>query len=447
MNKLNLEIVDINDMGQGVAKLNGKVYFVNGAVIGDIVLAEVTSNKKSYSVANIIEFIKPSVYRKEEYVFSKDFHDLGLSLYPLKYEYQAMVKNNKLLHLLQNSKLKSKPTLNKISSEVKNDRYRNKGTFPVGGVKGDIKIGVYKRFSHEVIELDDYFIMPENFNLILKILKKFFSDIKIEPYDEVKNSGVLRQVVLRKNSFYSYMLGFVVNKKINLDLNPLILEFNKNKLDIKSIVLNINSKKGNSVLGRENYVLYGDEYIIDTIGDFEYKLKLDTFFQVNRYETVNLYDKVKNIVKNLGGKTVWDLYCGVGTIGIYMSDIFENIMGIEVVKPAIDMAIENAEINGLNNYHFESGKVEELITVWKKRYGIPDVVILDPPRKGVDKKVLDTIYELGVKDIVYVSCKPSTLIRDIKILEEYGYRAKELTGFDLFLGTVHCECVVLMTKV
>ncbi len=440
-----LQIIDMNDNGQGVAKQHEMVYFVDGAVLGDVVNAEVVLSKKNYAVAKVLDFVTKSPLRKNN-LADYDYHEIGMSLYPLRYDEEIKLKENKVLNDLKKARIESSPVVNALVHAAEIERYRNKGVFPISGQQYDLKIGVYKRNAHIVKEYDDYPLMPVGFKVVIETIKEFFNSIGIKPYDEQSDKGVLRHLVIRENLENGYMIGLVARKEFQFEIASLVEKLSQNGIKVVSLSLNINDKRGNAIIGRQTTLLYGSDYIEDYIGYKKYRLQLESFFQVNKFATVKLYEVVKSMAQGKKGKVLWDLYCGAGTIGIYLADYFDKIMGVEIVKPAIINARQNAEINGVTDFYFEAGKAEVVTKKWCEKYGRPDLVVLDPPRKGVDKTLLDTLADLAVADIIYVSCKPSTLMRDVKILEGHGYEAVEITPCDLFPGTMHVECVVLLSR-
>ncbi len=461
--KLILDLVDMNDSGQGIAKKDGIVYFVNGGVIGDRIECEIQLVKKNYKVAKALHLIKPSEWRKTDF---KDTLEMpyGLSLQALNYDKQLEFKEKNLYKTLDKIAGIEIEKRNPIIGLDGENRYRNKGVFPVRDDNGKIKIGAFERGSHTIIEVLDNVAMPESYALILSEIKKIAREFKISAYHELRHSGGLKFITIRSNPDGEHLIVLhfnedeLKNKKISDDFTEILVsELEKYNIKILGIVKAIQAKKSNFAGGGKLSLLYGKDYIYNRVGNAKFKLGVKSFFQVSTEGVEKLYGEVLRLASPIDFETVWDVYCGVGSIGLYLLSALKtmglkednppvSLKGLEYVEEAIDFAKENAEINGIEKTHFEAGKAEDLLPLWVKKYSTPDLIIVDPPRKGVDRKALEAIIETGVQHIIYVSCKPSTLARDLKILNEAGYKCVEVTPVDIFPMSMHCECVVRMEK-
>ncbi len=455
---LTLEIIDMNESGQGVAKNSNTVYFVNKAVIGDLVEAEIVLTKKNYKVANAVNLIKASELRKPEF---NDILDMpyGLSLQALKYTHQLTYKENKVyktIAKIANIDITKKNQIIGLEAET---RYRNKGVFPIRDDNGEIKIGAFERASHNIIEVLDNVAMPQTYAFILEEVKNLAQKYKLSAYNELRHKGALKFISVRSNNIGEHLIILHLNDDELADDNKqlaltddLLKRLNKHDINVIGIVKNVNSQKTNFAGGGKLSTLYGKSYIYNSIEETTFKLGVNSFFQVSTEGVQKLYNEVIRMANLVEFESLWDVYCGVGSIGIYLAKKLSlqkpaskiRLKGLEYVEEAITFAKENAELNDIKNTHFKAGKAEDVLPLWQKKYSTPDLIIVDPPRKGVDKKALDAIIKTSVKHIIYVSCKVSTLARDLKILSDAGYKCLEFTPVDIFPMSMHSECVVLL---
>ncbi len=455
-----LEIIDMNESGQGVAKNNGTVYFVNKAVIGDIVEAEIVLSKKNYKVANTVKLVNVSQFRKPEF---DDILDMpyGLSMQALQYKHQLEYKENKVYKTIEKIAkidISKKNSIVGLSSET---RYRNKGVFPIRDDNGKIKIGAFERASHNIVEVLDNIAMPQSYAFILEEIKFLAEKYKISAYNELRHKGALKFISIRSNNMDEHLIILHLNNDELSDsnkqaelTNELLARLNAKDIKVIGIVKAVNSKKTNFAGGGKLSTLYGKNYIFNNIEETKFKLGVNSFFQVSTEGVYKLYNEVARMAKLVEFNSLWDIYCGVGSIGIYLTKKLDmqnstsniRLKGLEYVEEAINFAKENAELNDIKNTHFKAGKAEDVLPLWQKKYSAPDLIIVDPPRKGVDKKALDAIIKTGVKNIIYVSCKVSTLARDLKILSDAGYKCLELTPVDIFPMSMHCELVCILER-
>lgn len=326
-------------------------------------------------------------------------------------------------------------------------RYRNKAQFPVQKIDGKLKIGFYKKKSHDVIDMDKCVIQHEKSDKVIEIVREFIEENNISIYDEKTNKGLLRHIVTKVGyTTGEVMVVLVASKKDIANLDKLVESLKMNIDGFKTLVVNINDKKTNVVLGRKNINIYGDGKIIDNIGELKFEISPLSFFQVNPVQTEVLYNKALEYAKLSKEDTVFDIYCGIGTISLFLAEKAKKVYGVEIVEDAINDANKNAKLNGIENAEFFVGKAEEVVPKLYKDGKTANVVVVDPPRKGCDEKVLDTIVEMEPERIVYVSCNPSTLARDLKYLDAKGFICREIQPVDMFPHSVHIESVALVIK-
>ncbi len=473
-------IEDISDDGSGIGKLDGYIWFIKDTVIGDVVEAKAMKVKKSYGFARLLKVLTPSVNRIEP-ACPVARQCGGCQLQAMNYEEQLKLKENMVYnHLTRIGKLENlKRVPVKVSHEksavesasdmssedvirADNDvieffpiigmdnpwRYRNKAQFPFGMDKeGNIVTGFFAGRTHKIISNDDCLLGIEENREILSIIKDFMVQYHIKPYDEEQHQGVLRHVLIRKG-FHTgqIMVCLVINGNNVASAEKLIEELIKIK-GMTSISLNINKEKTNVIMGRETVPLYGSGYITDLIGNVKYQISPVSFYQVNPIQTEKLYQTALDYAGLTGNEVVWDLYCGIGTISLFLAQKAKWVFGVEIVPQAIDDARRNAELNGLSNVEFFVGKAEEVLPQKYEENQIhANVIVVDPPRKGCDERCLDTIVKMNPEKVVYVSCDSSTLARDLRYLCDRGYEVKKVRCCDMFGWTVHVETICLLSK-
>lgn len=447
MNEIkDIEIININHKGQGVGKIDGFTVFVNGGLTGDKVKVKIKTVKKNYGVGEMVELVEPSTNRVEPKCSVSDICG-GCQLQGLSYEAQLEIKTNKVRNDIERiGKLQGVKIHDTLGMEEPYN-YRNKAQFPVGeGVNG-VKLGFYKRETHDIVDIDSCIIQHEINDKVLEVVRYYINQFNIKPYNEKTGEGIIRHV-LTKTAFKSgdVMVVIITNGSKLPHKNELIHALTNNIPQTKSIVQNMNSTRGNRILGRTSKILYGEGYIVDYIGDLQFKISAESFFQVNPMQTEVLYKKALEYADLKGNETVFDLYCGIGSISLFLAQKARKVYGIELVEQAIIDARENARINNIDNAEFLTGKAEEVFPQLYSKGIKADVVVVDPPRKGCDQTVLDTIISMQPEKVVYVSCNPSTLARDLKYLDENGYRAVEIQPVDMFLHTMHVETVVRIER-
>ena len=442
-----LEIEDCGIDGEGIGKADGFTVFVKDAVIGDTVTAKIIKAKKNYGYGRLMEVLKPSPYRVEpKCEFARQCG--GCQLQALSYDQQLVFKTNKVKGHLERIGGFTDIPMEPIIGMDELFHYRNKAQFPVGRNKeGKIVTGFYAGRTHNIIENRDCALgVAENKEVLDRVIAHM-EKYGIEPYNEATGKGLVRHVLIRYGYFTKEVMVCLI---LNGNKIPKEEQLVKSLCEIPgmtSITINVNKKRSNVILGEEICLLWGQEYITDRIGDISYQISPLSFYQVNPMQTQKLYAKALEYADLHGEETVWDLYCGIGTISLFLAQKAKFVRGVEIVPAAIENAKENAKLNGLENTEFFVGKAEEVLPREYKKNGVyADVIVVDPPRKGCDETLLETMVEMNPDRIVYVSCDSATLARDLKYLCERGYELRKVCPVDQFGMTVHVETVVLLSQ-
>ncbi|AEB75128.1 RNA methyltransferase [Clostridium botulinum] len=455
-------IVDISALGfegEGIAKIDNYAIFIPEAMIGEKVKIKIVKVKKNFAYGKLIEILETSKNRE---IPVCDIYKRcgGCSIQHFNYDAQLEFKKNRVKDCLERigklqvitkeekniSYLDNKLAILHDTLGMQNPyRYRNKVQLPVGEENGEIKIGFYAPRSHNIIDMDICYIQDEVGDTVVSLTREWMEKYNIKPYNEEKNVGIVRHIMIRRGFNTNEVMVVIVTRTNELPHKEELIELILKNIDgVTSIVQNINSKKTNVVLGLNNITLYGKEYISDYIGEFKFNISPLSFFQVNPIQTEVLYNKALEYAALTGNEVVFDAYCGTGTISLFLSKNAKKVYGVEIVEDAIENAKINAKENNVNNAEFIVGKSEEVIPNLIKQGIKADVVVVDPPRKGCDKSLLDAIGNMKPDRIVYVSCDPGTLARDLAILDELGYETKEVQPVDMFPQTGHVENVVLL---
>ena len=441
-----LEIEDCGIDGEGIGKADGFTVFVKDAVIGDTVTAKIIKAKKNYGYGRLMEVLKPSPYRVEpKCEFARQCG--GCQLQALSYDQQLVFKTNKVKGHLERIGGFTDIPMEPIIGMDELFHYRNKAQFPVGRNKeGKIVTGFYAGRTHNIIENRDCALgVAENKEVLDRVIAHM-EKYGIEPYNEATGKGLVRHVLIRYGYFTKEVMVCLILNGNKLPKEELLVKSLCEIPGMTSITINVNKKHSNVILGEEIRLLWGQEYITDRIGDISYQISPLSFYQVNPMQTLKLYAKALEYADLHGKETVWDLYCGIGTISLFLAQKAKFVRGVEIVPAAIENAKENAKLNGLENTEFFVGKAEEVLPREYKKNGVyADVIVVDPPRKGCDETLLETMIEMNPDRIVYVSCDSATLARDLKYLCERGYELRKVCPVDQFGMTVHVETVVLLS--
>ncbi|WP_195336344.1 23S rRNA (uracil(1939)-C(5))-methyltransferase RlmD [Paraclostridium bifermentans] len=442
-----VDVVDIGQGGVGIGKHDGFTVFVDGGLISDKLKVKITKSKKNYAVGEIVEIIEKSPFRVERVCSDKLSDCGGCQIQELDYQKQLDIKTNEVKQTISRIG-KLNDTLVHPTLGMDNPfRYRNKAQFPIQKIDGKTVIGFYKKKSHDVIPTDKCIIQHDVNDKIIKIIKTYIKAYNVSIYDEKTHTGVLRHLVTKVGfETKEVMVVLVANGKKLPYLNELASVLKENVPGFKTLVLNTNREKTNVILGKENKVIYGDGKINDYIGDLVFEISPLSFFQVNPSQTEVLYNKALEYADLKENDTVFDIYCGIGTISLFLAQKAKKVYGVEIVGEAIKDAKINAKLNKLENTEFFVGKAEEVVPKLYKEGKTANVVVVDPPRKGCEESVLDTIVSMEPDKVVYVSCNPSTLARDLAYLDERGYKCKEIQPVDMFPHTMHVESVALLCR-
>lgn len=443
-----VDIVDIGQGGVGIGKYEGFTVFVEGGLIQDKVKVRISKSKKNYAVGDIVEILEKSPFRVDR-ICSDDLKDCGgCQIQELDYNKQLELKTNEVKQVISRIGKLENVEIHETIGMQSPCRYRNKAQFPIQNINGSTAIGFYKKKSHDVIPTDMCVIQHDINDKIIKIIKTYIQAYNVSIYNEMTHTGVLRHLVTKVGfTTNEVMVVLVANGTKLPHLNELASVLQENIPGFKTLVLNINKDKTNVILGKENKVIYGNGKINDYIGDLVFEISPLSFFQVNPVQTEVLYNKALEYAELKENDTVFDIYCGIGTISLFLAQKASKVYGIEIIEDAIKDAKINAKLNNLNNVEFYVGKAEEVVPKMYSEGKTANVVVVDPPRKGCDEKVLDTIVSMKPDRVVYVSCNPSTLARDLAYLDERGYKCVEIQPVDMFPHTMHVECCALMSRV
>lgn len=442
-----LEIVDCGTDGEGIGKADGFTVFVKDAVIGDTVTAKIMKAKKNYGYGRLMEILNASPYRVEP-VCPSARQCGGCQLQAVSYEEQKVFKEKKLRGHLERIGGFTNLPMEPLIGMDEPYHYRNKAQFPVGRNKeGKIVTGFYAGRTHAIIENRDCALgIPENKDVLDRVIAHM-EKYNIAPYDEATGKGLVRHIFVRYGFFTGELMVCLIINGQDLPHQRELVEKLCEIPGMTSISLNMNKKRSNVILGDKVKTIWGEDYITDKIGDISYEISPLSFFQVNPKQTWKLYSKALEYADLHGEETVWDLYCGIGTISLFLAQKAKFVRGVEIVPAAIEDARRNAKLNDIGNVEFFVGKAEEVLPAEYEKNGVyADVIVVDPPRKGCDEMLLKTILKMQPKRVVYVSCDSATLARDLRFLCDNGYELKKVCGVDQFPQTVHVETVVLLSK-
>lgn len=442
-------IEDIGSEGEGIGKVDGFPLFIKDATIGDVIEAKVIKVKKSYGYARVENILTPSKDRVElKCPVARQCG--GCSIQHLSYEKQLEYKQNKVKNCLERigGFLGIEEKMEPILGMEEPWYYRNKAQFPVGlGKDGSIITGFYAGRTHSIIDNTHCYIQAKINEEILEIIKEFLMENKIEPYNEETHTGLVRHILTRVGFATGEIMVCIILNGTKLPNAEQLIE-RLTKIDgMTSISINVNQEKTNKILGKKVKTLWGKDTITDYIGDVKYQISPLSFYQVNPIQTKVLYGKALEYADLKGEETVWDLYCGIGTISLFLAQKAKKVYGVEIIPEAIEDAKKNAQLNHMENVEFFVGKAEDVLPEqYEKNKVYAEVIVVDPPRKGCDETLLNTMIAMSPKRIVYVSCDPATLARDLKVLCGNGYEIEKVQVVDQFAHTAHVETVVLLTR-
>lgn len=443
--KIELTIDALTSEGSGVGRYNGLAVFVRGTVPQDKIIVHIIKRSKNYAIGIIDKILRPSPERIEsDCPYSKKCG--GCSFRHMTYDEELKYKKSRVQDALNR--------IGHLDIEVDEiigaddlSHYRNKAQYPVDISDGEMFAGFYAYKSHRIIPCADCKLQPAEFEKGLEAFAKWIESENITSYNEQTGKGLLRHIYFRKGFATGEVMACAVINANSIPNSELLVSLLREKVDgLTSVAVNINKEKTNVILGKETSIIWGEKYIRDNLLGKNFLISPNSFYQVNHNQCEKLYAKAKAFAGLTGTETVLDLYCGVGTIGLTMAENVKQLVGIEIIPQAIENAKENAKINHITNAQFICADAPKGAEILKKQGVNPDIIILDPPRKGCEKSLFDTIEQLSPKKIVYVSCDSATLARDLAILKEKGYEAKKVSAVDMFPRTPHVEAVALIVK-
>ena len=445
---ITVTIEDLSSEGLGVGHYDGMAFFIKDTVIGDVAEAKIMKLKKTYGYARLTRLITPSPDRiKARCPVARQCG--GCQIQAMSYPAQLRFKEAKVRNNLIRIGKFEHPPMEPIISMEEPFRYRNKAQFPVGMSKdGRIIAGFYAGRTHAIIECEDCLLGVEENRVILDLVLEYMKEYHISPYEELTGKGLVRHVMIRKGFATGEVMVCLIVNGDSLPHVDALVERLRTIQGMASITLNINREQTNVIMGREIKLLWGQPYIEDTIGSVRFRISPLSFYQVNPLQTEKLYNKALEYAGLTGEETVWDLYCGIGTISLFLAQRAKQVYGVEIVPAAIEDAKANAALNGMTNAEFFVGKAEEVLPEKYEKEGITaDVIVVDPPRKGCEESVLATMIQMAPKRIVYVSCDSATLARDLKYLCHHGYELTRCCPTDMFGNSVHVETVCCLYRI
>lgn len=441
-----VKIESLTHDGLGVARVDGFPVFVANALVGEEINMKVTLVKKTYAFGRAVDYFVTSGERvKPECGIYKQCG--GCQVQHLSYEGQLKMKHDTVVnHLKRIGHIEDANVLPTIGMQNPS-RYRNKTQVPFGYADGKVVAGFYQKRSHEIINMQSCLIQTDISDQIVETMRHLCQELEIAPYNESLNLGVLRHVIVRVGFKTEEIMVTLVTRTHEIPNSELLIQRLVSKYPkIKSIAQNVNPKVTNVIFGDETRILYGESYIYDEMNGIRFAISPRSFYQVNPIQTETLYSKAVEYAQLSGNEIVFDAYCGIGTITLFLAQHAKQVYGVEIIPEAIEDAKMNARLNGFENTQFAVGKSEEIIPAWIENGIVPDVIVVDPPRKGCDRSLLDTMLEAAPDRIVYVSCDSSTLARDLRVLIDGGYKLEVVQPVDMFPQTAHIECVAKLVR-
>lgn len=440
-----LEITDLSYEAMGVAHYEGLTIFVNSALPGEIVKAKILKVKKKFAFAKIEKIIKESPDRVK--VKLNQWVQTGLaSLAHIKYDKQLEFKRNQVVNLLHKADL-DQIKVDQTLPSPEETGYRNKAQVPVRAVNGQLEIGFFRRHSHDLVPLTNFFTTDPEIDRVLIAVRDILRKYNVPAYDEVHNKGEVRYLDVRRSKATGEIMVILVCLHRDFPQLPKVSAEISQIPDVTSIILNHNPKKTNVILGKNDYVVFGEDHITDKIGDVKFRISPQSFFQINSLQTPRLYNLAIEKADLKPDDVVIDAYSGIGTIGLSVAKHVKAVRGMEVIKPAVEDANANAKLNGITNAEYVVGKAEEVMPRWVNEGLKTDVIFVDPPRKGLTPEFIDAAVKTNPKKIVYISCNPATQVRDLQLFHEQGYDFNEIDPVDMFPQTRHVESVAVLERV
>jgi 23S rRNA (uracil1939-C5)-methyltransferase len=440
-----VKIIDLTYQGLGVTKIQDYPLFIEDTLPGEIARVKVIKVNQNYGFAKLIKLLKSSDDRVTN--VDKKYTRTGIApLQHLTYESQLKFKQHQIAELFDKSKMDVEvlPTIG-MDNPI---HYRNKAQIPVRNINGQLQTGFFRKHSHDLITIEDFYIQDSEIDKAIVVVRDILRKYHIEPYDEKQHNGVIRNIMVRRG-YYSHemMIGLITRTKKIPMIDIIVKEIQDSLPEVTSVMQNINLSDGNTLLGKHTITLAGKPYIEDKLLGLRFAISLNSFYQVNPVQTEKLYSLAIDKAKLDGTQVVIDAYCGIGTISLAVAQHAKKVYGVEIVKEAIEDAKINAQKNHINNARFVTGSAEEQMEKWQAQGLKPDVIMVDPPRKGLAASFIESAVKVAPKKIVYVSCNPSTLVRDARRLADLGYEIKQpVQPVDQFPQTVHVESVTVFEQ-
>ena len=441
-----VEIVDLTHEGAGVAKVDGFVFFVDNALPGEIIKMRVLKLKKNIGFGKVEEYVTLSPNRNQDIdatYLRSGIADFGHMTYEeqLKFKRKQVVDN-----LYKTAGISDVEVAETLGMETPY-AYRNKAQVPVRRVKGQLETGFYRKNSHDLIPIEDFLIQDKEIDKLIVIVRDLLRRYDLKPYDEKEQTGLIRHLVVRRGHYSGQMmLVFVTTRPKIFRIDQVIAKITAAFPNVVSIIQNINDKNTNAIFGKEFRTLYGQDTITDSMLGNDYEISAQSFYQVNTEMAEKLYQTAIDFSDLNSDSIVIDAYSGIGTIGLSFAKEVKEVYGVEVIETAVEDAKKNAERNGITNAHYVADSAENAMAKWSKDGIKPDVIIVDPPRKGLTESFIKASVAMQPEKVTYVSCNPATMARDIKLYQELGYELKKVQPVDLFPQTHHVETVALLSK-
>ena len=441
---VDLEITDLSYEAMGVAHDEGLTIFVTNALPGEIVSAKILKVKKNFAFAKIEKIKKESSDRVK--IKLNQWVQTGLaSLAHIKYDKQLEFKRNQVVNLLKKAHLDDVEVGETLPSPEQTG-YRNKAQVPVREINGQLEIGFFRRHSHDLVPLTNFFTTDPEIDRVLVAVRDILRKYRVPVYDEINHKGEVRYLDVRRSKATGEIMVILVCLHKDFPQFLGVAAEISQIHGVSGLILNHNPKKTNVILGKKDYVVFGNDQITDKIGDLKFRISPQSFFQINSLQTPRLYDLAIKKADLKPSDVVIDAYSGIGTIGLSVAKHVKAVRGIEVVRDAIKDAKDNAKLNGIDNAKYYLGKAEEVMPRWAKQGLKTDVVFVDPPRKGLTPEFIDATVKTGPEKVVYISCNPATMVRDLQLFQEQGYEFDRIDPVDMFPQTPHVEAVTVLTK-
>ncbi|GMM19966.1 23S rRNA (uracil(1939)-C(5))-methyltransferase RlmD [Lactobacillus amylovorus] len=441
---IDLEITDLSYEAMGVAHYNGMTVFVTNALPGEVVSAKILKVKKNFAFAKI-EKIKKESPDRVKVKLNQGVQSGLASLAHIKYDKQLDFKRNQVVNLLKKAHLENIEVGETLASP-KEVGYRNKAQVPVREVNGQLEIGFFRRHSHDLMPLTHFFTTDPEIDRVLVAVRDILRKYKVPAYDEINNKGEVRYLEVRRSKSTGEMMVILVCLHKDFMQLPNVATEVSQIPGVSGLILNYNPKKTNVILGPKDYLVFGNDQITDQIGDLKFRISPQSFFQINSLQTPRLYNLAIKQADLKPDDVVIDAYSGIGTIGLSVAKHVKAVRGIEVVRDAIKDAKDNAKLNDITNAKYYLGKAEEIMPRWAKSGLKTDVVFVDPPRKGLTPEFINAAVKTGPKKIVYISCNPATLVRDLQLFQEKSYEFNRIDPVDMFPQTPHVEAVTVLER-